>query len=296
MQDKQLMKILLIAPASGPWRQVGHRRWFNGRTFRFSMLSLLSVAALCPSDATIRLVDEQIEEVPWDDAFDVVGITCMTALAPRAYELAAHFRARGIPVVLGGFHPSLCPEEAIQHADAVVVGEAEGLWPQVLADLEAKHSQGIYRHPVPVSLNGLPPLPRRLLSSRSYATLHAVQATRGCSQGCSFCSVSALHQQRQRQRPIDDVLAEIKSIPGSFFLFVDDNLMEDRAYARQLLIGLQPLRKKWITQCTLALARDPEMVQLAAAAGCRGCVCRPGNPFRKKPDQRGQVQPPGNRI
>ena len=113
------MKILLIAPASGKWQHVGRSRVFGGKAFRFSLLSLLSVAAESPEDADVRIVDEQIEKIPWDADVDLVGITCMTAVAPRAYEIARHFRGRGIPVVLGGMHPTLCPDEAIQHADAM---------------------------------------------------------------------------------------------------------------------------------------------------------------------------------
>lgn len=126
------MKVLLIAPASGSWKGIGRRRLFGGKTFRFSMLSLLTVAELSPTDAEICLVDEQVDDIPFDDEFDVVGITAMTAAAPRAYEIARRFRARGIPVVLGGFHATLNPDEAIEHVDAVVVGPAFGAWERVL--------------------------------------------------------------------------------------------------------------------------------------------------------------------
>jgi hypothetical protein len=117
------MKLLLIAPASGRWRNIGRSGLFNGRTFRFSLLSLLTVAAENPPDVETQIVDEQVDDIPWDEAFDLVGITCMTAAAPRAYEIAARFRERGVPVVLGGMHPTLCPDEAGQHADAIVVGK-----------------------------------------------------------------------------------------------------------------------------------------------------------------------------
>jgi len=120
------MKLLLISPATGNWRQIGRRKFFNGRTFRFSMLSLLTVARLSPPDTDIRLVDEQIETVPLDESFDLVGITCMTATAPRAFELCTYFKQRHIPVVLGGFFPSLNPQKALDYADAVVVGPAFG--------------------------------------------------------------------------------------------------------------------------------------------------------------------------
>ena len=120
------MKILLIAPSSGAWRGLGKKRFFNGKTFRFSMLSLLSVAALTPEGHQLRLIDEQVEDVPWDESFDVVGITVMTATAPRSYELSRRFRERGVPVVLGGFHPTFNADEALQHADVLVMGEMSG--------------------------------------------------------------------------------------------------------------------------------------------------------------------------
>ncbi|HOW64602.1 MAG TPA: radical SAM protein [Verrucomicrobiota bacterium] len=264
------MKILLIAPASGQWRHLGRHWWFNGKTFRFSMLSLLSVAAASPAEAEVRILDEQIEEVPWGERFDLVGITCMTALAPRAYELAELFRQGGTPVVLGGMHPTLCPEEAAGHADAVVVGDAEGLWPEVIADVAAGKSRGIYRHGSSPELAGLARLPRHLLSGRSYATLHAVQATRGCDQGCAFCSVAAAHQCRQRRRPVGEVLEEVGGLAGRFFIFVDDHLLADREYARELLKGLRPLGKRWVTQTTLAITQERELLNLAAEAGCVG--------------------------
>jgi radical SAM superfamily enzyme YgiQ (UPF0313 family) len=264
------MKLLLIAPASGHWRSVGRARLFNGRTFRFSLLSLLSVAAETPPEVDVQLVDEQVEDVPWDAPVDLVGITCMTAAAPRAYEIAARFRQRGVPVVLGGMHPTLCPEDATEHADAIVVGEAEGIWPQVLADVRAGRLQSIYRNPSPPPLEGLKPLPRHLLNGRRYATVQNVQATRGCPHGCDFCSVAAFNHRTQRQRPIPEVVREIAGLPGRFFIFVDDNLVADRQYARDLFQALRPLRKRWITQATLSMADDPDLVKLAADAGCIG--------------------------
>lgn len=264
------LRLLLVAPAAGPWRGVGRFRWFNGRTFRFSLLSLLRVAGETPPPARITVVDEQVEDVPWDGDFDLVGITCMTALAPRAYEIAAQFRRRGIPVVLGGMHPTLCPEDAAGRADAIVVGEAEGIWGQVVADAQAGRLRPVYRRETPSDLRGLT-IPRRgLLNTRAYATLHAVEATRGCPNGCDFCAVAAAHRRSHRCRPVEEVVAEVRRIPTSFFLFVDDNLTADRRYARALFEQLAPLRKRWVAQVTLDLAEDEEMVRLAASAGCRG--------------------------
>ncbi len=263
------MKILLIAPASGNWRHVGRHRLLNGRTFRFSLLSLLSVAAASPADADVRIVDEQIDDIPWEADVDLVGITCMTALAPRAYEIADRFRRRGIPVVLGGMHPTLCPEEAVQHADAIVAGEAEGTWPKVLEDARQGRLGGIYWNDAP-SLAGLKTPPRHLLAPHQYAPVSAVQATRGCPHGCDFCAIAAFSRRTQRQRPVDEVIAEVQDLPTRWFIFVDDNLTADRTYARRLFAALRPLGKRWVTQSTLSIADDPELVRMMADAGCVG--------------------------
>ncbi len=264
------MNILLIAPASGDWHHIGRSRVFNGRTFRFSLLSLLTVAAETPAGVEVEIVDEQIDEVPMDADVDLVGITCMTAAAPRAYELAARFRQRGVPVVLGGMHPTLCPDEAIRHADAVVVGEAEGIWPRVVNDAREGNLNGIYQANTPPDLSALKPLPRHLMRGGKYSTQYAVQATRGCPNRCSFCSVSAFHKHKQVRRPVEQVIEEVKQIPTRAFMFVDDNLTADREYARKLFEGLKPLGKYWITQSTLGITDEPEFVKLAADAGCIG--------------------------
>lgn len=264
------MRILLIAPSSGRWRGVGLRKLFSGRTFRFSLLSLQSVAAETPAEHYVRIVDEQVSSIPWSERFDLVGITCMTALAPRAYEIADCFRKRGIPVVLGGMHPTLCTDEARTHADAVVAGDAEGVWQALLKDLENGELQAVYQADPNRSLAGLRPPRRDLLDPQRYAPVRAVQATRGCPHKCEFCAVSAFCHGSQRQRPVAEVVAEIRELKSRFIIFVDDNLTADRAYARRLFEALTPLRIKWITQSTLAMADDPEFVELAAQAGCKG--------------------------
>lgn len=263
------MKILLIAPASGKWRGIGRARIFGGRVFRFSLLSLLGVAAETPTGDQVRIVDEQIQDIPIDEPFDLVGVTCMTAAAPRAYALARIFRDRGIPVVLGGMHPTLMPEEALANADAVCAGDAEGVWPRIVDDARAGRLSGIYRASSD-DLSVVSPPPRHLLDRRQYATVQAVQATRGCPNRCKFCSVSAFHDGRYRTRPVADVVAEVAAFSQRFFIFVDDNLIADRDYARDLFRALQPLKKLWVSQATLDITDDPELVRLAADAGCIG--------------------------
>lgn len=263
------MIILLIAPSSGKWRRVGRRKAFNGRFFRFSLLSLLTVAAETPHEDDVRIVDEQFDDIPWDTNIDLVGITCMTALAPRSYEIADTFRAKGIPVVLGGIHPTFCPEEALEHADAVVLGEAEGVWSQVVEDARRGNLKRIYRASQAPDLSHLKKPPSHLLRKEKYVT-HAVQATRGCPHQCAFCAVSAFNNGTHRKRPVEEVVREVSEIPSNYFIFVDDNLTADRDYARRLFGELAPLKKWWITQSTLAIADDPEFVKKMAKAGCIG--------------------------
>ena len=264
------MKLLLIAPVSGRWKKAARARLFNGKTFRFSLLSLLSVAAETPKGARVKIVDEQIEDIPWHEQFDLVGITCMTALAPRAYKIASEFKRKNIPVVLGGMHPTLCPGDAMQHADAIIVGDAEGIWQEVINDFRNDTLKKIYHNNRPPDLTGLKSIPRHLLDKDAYSTINAVQATRGCPNSCDFCSVAAFHKQTQRQRPVEEVIAEISQIPDKFFILVDDNLTADTEYAARLFKALAPLNKLWASQSTITIAEDPGLVRLAADSGCVG--------------------------
>lgn len=247
---------------------------------RFSVLSLTVVAALTPPEHQVRIVDENVEPLDFDADVDLVGVTFMTALAPRAYEIARQFQARGKTVVGGGFHPTLCPEEAAGRFDAIVGGDAEGAWEEVLRDIQAgrlrkvysNHSAGFCRTIAPTAGELRTPIPRRDLLGRTqkyYVTIHATQAGRGCQHGCRYCSVTAFHQGAYRRRPLADVLAELRTIPRDF-LFVDDNIIACPDYARDLFRSLIPLRKRWVGQCSLEIADDPELLRLAHAAGCRG--------------------------
>ena len=264
------MKILLIAPASGKWQRVAKTKIFNGKTFRFSLLSLLSVAAETPEGVDVRIVDEQIEAIPWDMDVDLVGITCMTALAPRAYEIADKFLDQEVPVVLGGMHPTLCSEEALHHATAVLAGDADGVWPDMISDARKGCLGGVYFADVSRGLEGLKPPPRHLLNKAKYSTVNALYATRGCANGCDFCSVAAFNKKTHRCRPVCDVIEEVRQIKERFVMFVDDNITADRDYAKELFRALIPMNKLWVSQSTLSVADDPEFIRLAAEAGCIG--------------------------
>jgi len=266
------MKILLVLPAAEAVRVTGETRRVPRRNMlRFSVLPLTTVAALTPPRHEVTLCDENVEPLDLDADVDVVGITFMTALAPRAYDIAGAFRARGRIVVAGGYHPTFRPEEAAAHFDAVVAGEAEGSWPEVLEDIEAGRLRKIYRRPGPCDPSEIP-VPRRELTDRTarhYATVHAVETGRGCSHACRYCSITAFHGGRHRSRPLDRVLDELEGVPRDF-MFVDDNIVRDPEYARALFRAMAPLRKRWVGQCSLEIADDPALLRLARQAGCIG--------------------------
>jgi radical SAM superfamily enzyme YgiQ (UPF0313 family) len=268
------MKILLVLPAGENVRVTYERPAVPRRKMlRFSVLSLTIIAALTPPEHEVRIVDENVEPLDFDEDVDVVGVTFMTALAPRAYEIARRFKGRGKVVVGGGYHPTLCPEEATKQFDAIVVGDAEDVWPQMLEDIEAGRLRRLYMRP---SCSGAKclhsPLPCRDLLARTakhYVTINAVQTGRGCRHGCRYCSVTAFHQQNHRNRPHGEVLDELKTLPGDL-IFVDDNIMADRDYARELFRAMIPLRKRWVAQCSIEIGDDRELLELASAAGCCG--------------------------
>ncbi|MFH1022814.1 MAG: radical SAM protein [Planctomycetota bacterium] len=262
------MKILLIMPDAHMHKlRLGRRL----RSMREAPLTLTTLAALTPPDPdiTIRLVDESIDPVPLEASADLVGISVITGCAPRAYRLADHFRGRGIPVVLGGVHVTLLPDEASAHADAIVTGMAEHIWPQVIADFRAGALRKRYAAPAPEGdwLTGVP-IPRRDLQRRSgYMMPDTVHATRGCRRACDFCTVPAVWP-RYYKRPVGDVIADIRSLPARTFVFNDVSLVDDRAYAMELFSALLPLGKKWGGLTTIAITEDPELLDLMTRSGC----------------------------
>jgi radical SAM superfamily enzyme YgiQ (UPF0313 family) len=240
------------------------------RSSRFPPIGLGIVAALTPEHWDVELVDENWEPFIYRDA-DLVGITAFTAAANRAYEIAAVYRERGVPVVVGGIHASMCTEEALRFVDAVVVGEAEATWPQVVADVEAGRLQRTYRGEW-TDLVGVP-RPRRDLFHPGYM-FASVQTSRGCPMDCEFCSVTAFNGQRYRRRPPEDVLDELETIPHKMLFFVDDNIIgygkKPREQALAIFRGMveRELDKWWFCQASLNFADDDEVLYWAGRAGC----------------------------
>jgi radical SAM superfamily enzyme YgiQ (UPF0313 family) len=265
------MRIALLSPKGPLYR---HRGGIFKKSLRYAPLTLTTLAALVPEELTgkITLLDEGIQEIDPELEADVVGITTITGTAPRSYEWADHFRSRGIPVVLGGPHVTLMPQEAAHHADVVVVGYAEESWPRLLRDLGAGRLQPRYDQGQSHSLAGMP-LPRRdLLPRGAYLTPYTIEATRGCCHDCEFCVVPSAWGTRPYQKPVEEVVADIRSLGSRRIVFLDLNLVADPDYAAALFEAVIPLRVSWFGLSTVLLALNERLLDLCARSGCRGLL------------------------
>jgi len=258
------VNLYLIAPSSKRARESAKA---TGEGL-FPPLNLMQVAGATPAGVDISICDASLEEISYDRKADLVGVTANTSQAPAAYEVADEFRARGVPVVMGGMHASAVPEEALGHVDAVVVGEAEGIWSKVVADAHAGEMRGIYRNEEFPSLEGLPWPRRDLIDHSIYLTGPTMQATRGCPHNCEFCSVSAFFGRRQRLRPVEDVVSEMESIDAERVILVDDNIMGRPSYAAELFDRLADLKKKWLSQASTTMLKNVDLIKQAGRAGC----------------------------
>jgi radical SAM superfamily enzyme YgiQ (UPF0313 family) len=234
----------------------------------FARLTLTALAALTPPEIEVKITDENVEPIDFEEDVDLVGVTGMVMHAPRAYEIAQRFRQRRIPVVMGGPHASSLPLEAKEYADAVVIGEAENVWQGLIEDYKKGCLKPFYQQDTFCSMERLP-FPRRdLLRKDAYMTVNCVQTTRGCPHQCDFCHVTHFFGKTYRCRPVEEVIEEVKRLDGEFVVFIDDNIAGNRHYARELFTQLKPLKKKWASQASMTLTRDPELLRLAAESGC----------------------------
>jgi len=225
------------------------------------------LARLTPPDVELAFYDDRLEPIPFDEPTDLVAITIETFTAKRAYQIAAQFRQRGVPVVVGGCHPTLLPDEAQHYADSVVLGDAENIWPTIVEDARAGRLQPRYHSTPPPAMEGLLP-DRRIFHSGRYKFMRLVQFGRGCRFACDFCSVHAFYGSTSYQRCIDDVIAEVEGLQGNYFLFVDDNLFVDENQAEKLFRVLVPLKVHWICQTSIDLAQNDRLLSLMAQSGC----------------------------
>jgi len=260
------MNILFVSPG-----------WPKGRlwgelAFKFPSLSLAAIAAVTPSEWGVFFHDDNMKTVDYATGADIVALTAMTPQAVRAYEIADSFRARGKTVIMGGFHASNLPDEALQHVDAVVVGEGELVWPRLLADWRAGTLQRVYRSSDQLPMEAIPFARREIFKGKGYLLTNTIQTTRGCPFDCEFCSVTAFYGRKYRKRPVDQVLAELQELrkDNSFVFFVDDNIVADRKYSLPLFEGMKGMGLKWLSHAPIDFAEDRELVKAAGESGCVG--------------------------
>jgi len=230
-------------------------------------LTLGVISALTPPEIEVDVVEEEIEEVKSDKYYDLVGISCMTAVAPRAYQLSSVFRKKGAKVVLGGIHPTVMPDEAIAHCDCVVMGEAEGCWGELIDDFRHNRLKKFYR-----SFNfDLTKFPMAKLN-HNLAPFHVspILCTRGCPYNCEFCSVTDLYGKKLRHRRVKDIVTEIATRGGKRFFFLDDNIVGDVKFAQELFVALSDLKIRWVGQASISLTKDKSLLNLAKKSGCAG--------------------------
>jgi radical SAM superfamily enzyme YgiQ (UPF0313 family) len=266
------MRVALISPKGPLYR---HRGGIFRKSLRYQPLTLTTLAALMPPelDIDVALYDEGIQDVPEELDAELVGMTVITGTAKRAYELAAHYRAHGKSVVLGGPHVTLIPEEAAQHADAIVVGYAEDTWPELLRDFARGALKNEYRQAKDFTLQRDMPFARRdLFDKKHFLTQAVFEATRSCGHDCEFCVAPTAWGSRQFQKPVEWVVDDIRRVGARRILFIDLNLVADHAYARELFTALIPLKVRWFGLSTVLIAHDRELMELMVRSGCRGLL------------------------
>lgn len=265
------MRIALISPKGPLYR---HRGGIFGKSLRYQPLTLTTLAALVPAELKPEfiMIDEGINDVPDDLDADIVGMTVITGTAPRAYELSAKFRARGLPLVLGGPHVTLMPDEAQANADSICTGYAEETWPQLLRDFSAGQLKPRYDQASDFRLTDPPFARRDLFDRRKFLTQAVFEATRACAHDCAFCVSPAAWGRKQFQKPVEHVVEDIRRVGQRRILFIDLNLISDRAYARDLFTALIPLSIRWFGLSTSLIGRDPDLMELMARSGCTGLL------------------------
>jgi len=256
------MKILLITPTVDVTKK-------TNKGLMIPQLALYIIQGLTPKHHEVVIIEEEAGLVNYDEECDLVGISCMTANAPRGYEISAEFRKRGKKVIIGGVHPTILPDEAQQHADCVIIGEAEGVWEKVLEDFENGNLQPRYHEPNPDLSRYIKKDFSKILSRRSFSLI-PILTTRGCPYNCDFCCVSDIYGKKIRHVPIENVVRDIKESGAKNFMFLDDNIIGDPKYAKELFKAIKPLKIKWVGQSSISLlVKDDELMQLAADSGCR---------------------------
>ena len=256
------MKILLISPTIDAEKR-------TNKGLMLPQLALYILEGLTPPDIEVKVIEEEINPIDLDETCDLVGISCLTANAPRAYELCNEFKLRNKTVILGGVHPTILPDEALQHADCVVVGEAEGVWKSLLIDFQRGSLKRTYHDPSPdldkyITKNFSKIIKRRLFK------LIPLMTTKGCPYCCDFCCVTNLFGKKIRHVPVENIVRDIQESGAKNYIFLDDNIIGHPEYAKALFKAIKPLNINWVGQASVSLlVGDDELIQLAAESGCK---------------------------
>lgn len=261
-----MKKLTLIMPSIG--RKPG-QKYIS--TWQMEPLVLAVLAALTPPDWEITIQDDRIEPIDPDQPADLVGITVETYTARRAYQIAAAYKKRGVPVVMGGYHPSLCPDEVEKYADAIVVGPAESVWANLLSDLVKGCLKKRYTGTFDFAWQGTFPK-REVFKDKKYLPLALVEFSRGCSHHCSFCSITAFSKGKHYFRPPEEVAEEIRRTGQKIVFLIDDNIAANPEAVIALCKALKPLKIKWVTQISVEAAADPDLTRTLADGGCVGVL------------------------
>ncbi|MBN9414817.1 MAG: B12-binding domain-containing radical SAM protein [Candidatus Eremiobacteraeota bacterium] len=251
------MKVTFVRPNLGDWRSPD----------AMEPLAFAVLKGVTPADVECELWDEKVEKIPERLETDLVAMTVETFTARRAYLLADRFRAQGLKVVAGGYHPTFLPQEALTHFDAVVCGDAETLWPQVLLDAAGGRLQSVYRQPAGGEMRGLR-YDREIFGGKRYGRVTPVQFSRGCRFACDFCSIHAFYGRALSHRPVDEVVAEACALRSRYVFLVDDNLFVNVEALRGLLAGLKGCGLRWGCQISLDVAADENLLAAMAESGC----------------------------
>lgn len=254
----KLERITLIRPNMGNYRS----------TDGLPPMSMSILAARTPNEIEIVFYDDKIEVIPESDQPDLVAITVETFTARRAYELAARYRQKGVPVVMGGYHPTFLPDEARQHADVIITGDAEGVWEEFLHEFKHDYHKRQYHGTNRTPLTDFK-VDKSIFAGKKYVPVEPVQYTRGCRFTCDFCSIRAFYQDSLRSRPIENLLDELECLnQKKLVFFVDDNLFSSRDQLEKLLTAIRPLGLRWSCQISIDIARDEYLLDQMAEAGC----------------------------
>jgi len=262
------MRLTLVHPCIGRRRGQPYVR-----TWQMEPLAPATIAGLTPRDAgvDIRFYDDRTESIPFDEPTDLVAMSVETYTAKRSYQIASEYRRRGVPVVMGGFHPTLMPDEVSEYAESIVIGEAEGLWPTVLEDFAAGRLQRAYRQPTRPSLCGLRP-DRSIFAGKRYLPVGLIEAGRGCHFRCEFCAIQSYFSNTQTRRPTEEILEEVRRVKKPLIFFVDDNITSNMDQAKEFFRALIPLKVRWVSQASINAAHDEEFLKLIKASGCQALL------------------------